>query len=224
MNSSCRACAWCSEEAAPGGEARQVHAEIGQAEQVAQHPLLRARRSSRRGRPGSWWRGPAAGPPRRAARSGVRSWRVLRQRLPQPDALALRRVGQPAEFDIALPLVEAGRLEVEGVDIGRMATAFARPRLGRGDDPGAEAEPAQPLLEPEIPEEEPAGIGLALQAADDTTLVAQEDGKRRPRAGGRASAASLKASRPSGRTSISASAGVSSMLSVSPGGSSMGAA
>ena len=61
-----------------------------------------------------------------------------------------------------------------------MAAALDRPALGGRMSSRPMPLPLQRVADPEILDEQPAGVGLAREAGDDRLAVAREDGKRLP--------------------------------------------
>src|SRR5262245_36655357 len=89
--------------------------------------------------------------------------------------MARREAVQPSEFPVAKLLVEARRLEAEGIDIGMSHTALAG-LLFRGPDKlRPEPLPSEIFIDPEQRDEHPGQIGVSRQAAYDDTAVAECD-------------------------------------------------
>ena len=60
------------------------------------------------------------------------------------------------------------------------AAALDRPGLGGGHELASDPLAPQRAADPEISDEEPAGVGLSREARDDALPLAREDGERTP--------------------------------------------
>ena len=83
----------------------------------------------------------------------------------------VRRPVELAERLVAELAIEAGRLEAVGVDPGAPETAFDRPGLGGGHELASDSRAPQRAADPEIADEEPAGVGLSREARGDDEFL-----------------------------------------------------
>ena len=98
----------------------------------------------------------------------------------EEDALEVRRIVELAEWRVAELAIEAGGLEGERVDPGRVAAALERPALGRADERPPDALAPQRFGYPKIFDEQPAAISLPRQPGDDASSAAGEYRERAP--------------------------------------------
>src|ERR1700679_4069418 len=100
--------------------------------------------------------------------------------LPEEYSPVSGRIVEFAEYLIPELRIEARGLETEGVDPGRMAAALERTGLGVAHELASNPLAPQRVADPEVADEEPAGIGFARKPRDDALPIAGEHGERPP--------------------------------------------
>src|SRR5262245_22344057 len=85
------------------------------------------------------------------------------------------KIVELTELAIAELLVEAGRLEAEGVDIGILHAALSGFLFGRLDDLRPEPFASELVRDPEQRNVHPAQIGLAVESTDDGAPFTERD-------------------------------------------------
>src|ERR1700678_4589815 len=106
--------------------------------------------------------------------------RPTREPLLQKNPLVSGRIVEFAEYLIPELRIEARGLETERVDPGRMAAALERTGLGVAHELASNPLAPQRVADPEVADEEPAGIGFAREPRADALPIAGEHGTRPP--------------------------------------------